>query len=392
MAALRPESLAGFFYHPRMLAVVHLVTLGWITTAILGATYIVAPLALRMELPSTRTDRIACALCLVGIAGIVAHFGLEEYSGIAWSGLMLVIAFALVAARVLRALARSPSPLEVRVHIGLAYGNLLLATALGALLAINKTHTILPGNHLPAVFAHVHLAAVGWAALMVIGVGYRLLPMLLPARPPLGKRVWASAVLIEAGVLGLVGAFLFRPALAAPSAVVLAAGLAAFFGNVAGMLRNRLPPPKKARRPDFGVLHALQSILYFVLCVPLGLYLVFSEAWHTEWIMVYGVFALVGFLAQVVLGVEMRLLPMFAWHEAWVGGGFEERPASPHEMGWRPLQAAAFAAWTAGVPCLAYGFYAGALGWTAAGAWLLLAGTVLAGVSTVRVLRHAFAR
>ena len=32
-----PRGVAGFFYHSRMLGVVHLVTLGWMATSILGA-------------------------------------------------------------------------------------------------------------------------------------------------------------------------------------------------------------------------------------------------------------------------------------------------------------------------------------------------------------------
>jgi cbb3-type cytochrome oxidase subunit 1 len=31
------------------------------------------------------------------------------------------------------------------------------------------------------VFAYAHLAAVGWVSLMVVGVAYRLLPMVLPS-------------------------------------------------------------------------------------------------------------------------------------------------------------------------------------------------------------------
>lgn len=48
--ALDPRGVAGFFYHPRMLAIVHLVTPGWITASILGALYLVGPIALRTEL------------------------------------------------------------------------------------------------------------------------------------------------------------------------------------------------------------------------------------------------------------------------------------------------------------------------------------------------------
>ena len=63
-----PGLPAGFFHHPRMVALVHLVTLGWITSSILGAFYIVGPLALRMPLPAGTSDRLAFA----GYAGGVA--------------------------------------------------------------------------------------------------------------------------------------------------------------------------------------------------------------------------------------------------------------------------------------------------------------------------------
>ena len=45
--ALDPRGVSGFFYHARMLGIVHLVTLGWITASILGSLYVVGPIALR---------------------------------------------------------------------------------------------------------------------------------------------------------------------------------------------------------------------------------------------------------------------------------------------------------------------------------------------------------
>jgi hypothetical protein len=115
--------------------------------------------------------------------------------------------------------------------------------------------------------------------------------------------------------------------------------------------------------------------------------------------MVYGVLALVGFLAQVILGVEMRLLPMFAFTEAFAVSG--RMPGSPHDMPWRPLQAISLAAWTAGVPLLAWGLGSSAAATDGggraaaritAGALALLLGTLAAGASTARVLFHAYRR
>ena len=80
-----PGLPAGFFHHPRMVALVHLVTLGWITSSILGAFYIVGPLALRMPLPAGTLDRLAFAAYAGGVAGMVSHFWIGEYSGMAWS-------------------------------------------------------------------------------------------------------------------------------------------------------------------------------------------------------------------------------------------------------------------------------------------------------------------
>ena len=83
-AALDPRGVGGFFYHPRMLAVVHLVTLGWIGSSILGAIYVVGPLAFRMPLPAGRVDYAAFASYAVGVVGLVGHFWTDTPAGSAW--------------------------------------------------------------------------------------------------------------------------------------------------------------------------------------------------------------------------------------------------------------------------------------------------------------------
>jgi hypothetical protein len=69
--ALDPRGVSGFFYHPRMLAMVHLVTLGWITSSILGSLYVLGPVALRLWIPATWLDYTAFALVLIGVTGMV---------------------------------------------------------------------------------------------------------------------------------------------------------------------------------------------------------------------------------------------------------------------------------------------------------------------------------
>jgi len=79
--ALRFEALVGFFYHPQMIAVVHLVTLGWLSGSIPGAIYLVGPIAFRMQMPARRLDYLAFILFALGVTGTVGHFWIDSYSG-----------------------------------------------------------------------------------------------------------------------------------------------------------------------------------------------------------------------------------------------------------------------------------------------------------------------
>ena len=84
VVAFYPVSVTGYFYHPLMIRVVHLVTLGWISASILGAIFIVGPLALRMPMPVGRLDYWAFGFYSIGVTGMVSHFWIEQYSGMAW--------------------------------------------------------------------------------------------------------------------------------------------------------------------------------------------------------------------------------------------------------------------------------------------------------------------
>jgi hypothetical protein len=50
LAITQAEDLLDFYYQGRVLAITHLVTLGWITTTIMGASFLVWPLILSVPL------------------------------------------------------------------------------------------------------------------------------------------------------------------------------------------------------------------------------------------------------------------------------------------------------------------------------------------------------
>ena len=365
-----PQAVTGFFYHSWMVALVHLVTLGWITLSILGALYIVGPMALRMPLPVRRGDYVAYALLVIGLVGMVAHFWIGEFGGMAWSAGTAACGILYVMVRVILALGRSAAPREVKLHIRLAAVNLLGAATAGVLLACDKVYHFLPGYILSNVFAHAHLAAIGWATMMVVGGGYRT--MVLPAAPPQGRSVALSAILLEAGVVllfvGLITGARWTPV----GGLLIVAGLLSFFRHVVVMARHPRPRPVSAVRPDFAVWHAMAAGACLIAAMVIGLILLVvpMSEWTLRAALAYGVLGLVGFLSQMILGLETRILPM-------------------HAMGHQTLRMLVFYLWLWGVPAFALGFFVDRPAVVGAGAWALLAGVILAAFNTASVLAHA---
>lgn len=388
--AFQPARFAGFFYHPRMTAVVHLVTLGWISASILGALYMIAPMALKTRLPATRLDVAAWVFYAIGVLGMVSHFWIDSPAGMVWSAGTVSAAILYVAARAVAALRPARVPGEVKLHFYLAFLNVAIAATLGLLLGLNKVTPVLGGFVMTNVYAHAHMAAVGWATMMVMGAGYRLLPMLLPSAMPAGRPVALGAVLLETGVLGLFGSLLLRSRAAGAFAVLVVAGLGVFLSRVVWMRRHPRPAPKELRRPDWGVLHAIQSLVYLAVSAGLGLALAFSTsaAWTLRAAAVYGVLGLVGFLAQMVIGVQQRLLPLYAWLQAFEESGFSRPPVSLHVTPVRSLQVSGFASWTAGVPLLAAGLGLQHPPTLSAGASALLIAVLVSGIGDFVLIRR----
>lgn len=388
--ALRPSDFTGFYYHAHMVAVVHLFTLGWISSSILGALYLIVPMALTGTMPRRRLDVVAFAAYAIGVAGMVGHFWIGEPTGMLWSAGLVVFAFAGVLGKVFQALHRSRLPSPVRIHFDLAMFNLAVAVTLGVVIEFAKIRSFLPFGLLPAVLAHAHLAAIGWATMMVMAAGYRLLPMLFPSAMPTGRRVHATAWVLEVGVLGLASTLFFQSRSAVLFGGLCLISIGLFIGNVLWMLRNPRKPPRTLQRPDWPTWQIRFALFCLLVAAALGAWLLMTSAADRVQLVVakiYGILGLVGFLTQIVIGVQSRILPIAAWMWGFEEQGFEIGPKSPHELVSRPLQLTILVLWVVGLPMLAVSFGFDQVHWISAGAFLLALATLAGMLQMVRLAR-----
>jgi hypothetical protein len=394
LVAVRPADFAAYFHQPRTLAVVHLLTLGWITSTILGSLYIAGPLALRISLPAGPSDYAAWGGMVLGTLGATSHFWLGRFSGVGWSALPVLAGAGWVGARAVRRLREAPIHGAVKLHIALAFANFLAAGILGALLAFDKGLPLLGGSTLPNLYAHAHLAGLGWAAVMILGVGYRMVPMILPSAMPEGAGLWWSAALLELGAAGLAVGFLRQAAWLPAAAIAASAAFGVFLAQLAWMLRHRRPAPSARPKPDYHLWHVALALACLVLSLLLGLVLALTPLsdYTTGPGAVYGVLGLIGFASQMVAGVEIILLPLFAATLAIARGGFSALSPSPHRMARRGMTAAAFFLWAGAIAALAAGAGLPSAVLCGIGGVSLLAAAILGGINSALTLRHAFRR
>ena len=264
IAWLGPE-LAGHYYHPRLLALTHTVTLGWVTLAIMGASYQLIPIVLERPIWSERLARWQLAILAVAVTGMVAHFYLGTWPGLAAAAGLLAVGIALHLGNVgmsLRGFTRWTFTARLVV---LAYSGLALTTLFGLALAGNRMWPFLPGELFPTLHAHVQLALLGWVAPMILAVAARVYPMFFLAPAPRRwhsfVQLWGLATGVPAVVLGLLGV----PGLLVTGALAVVAAAGAHAAWVCEMAWGRKRPGL-----DWGLRFVLTATAFLAPAAVLG--------------------------------------------------------------------------------------------------------------------------
>jgi hypothetical protein len=312
-----PTVAAGGFADPRVVALTHLFTLGWITTTILGALYQFLPVALGSPIRSTRLALATLALHAPGLAlfaaGLVAGWSLAVVLGAAMSGMALLAVAAHLAVTLASARPRGDEPDAADRRLtwwALAFATLFLAATvlLGAALSGNLRWGWLGAARFTAVGVHLHVALAGWVMLTVVGVAHRLLPMFLLSHGA-GDRLarYAVALLASGTALLLVGHHL-AAAVGWIAAALIAGGVAAWLAQAALYLRHRRKPSLDAglRLAAAGV----ASLLIAMLLAPIAIRAGFAAPRIGT---AYVLLLVVGGFSLFVAGHFYKIVPFLIW-------------------------------------------------------------------------------
>jgi hypothetical protein len=376
--------LTGHYYHPRLLALVHVLALGWITLAILGASYQLIPVAIERPLWSERLARWQLAGLVAGIVGMVGHFWTGRWAGLGWAAALVgggALAHVANVALSLRAPARWTFTAR---SLALGLAGLTLTVAFGITLAVTRGRDVFPGGVLSAVHAHFHLALLGWIAPMILGVAARVYPMFLLAPAPGGRgarvQLWGLGLGVPALAVGLL---LGRAPLLVPGAIAVAAALTAHAMWVVGFARGR-------KRPAFdcGLRFALTGTACLAPGAALGLALALGAGGGPRVAMAYATLALGGWVSFTIAGMMLKIVPFLVWYRVYAPRAGREPVPTLAQLSWPSAERLAYGLLAAGTPALALAVATGIRPAITAAAAAVAAGAVAFAAALGRTLLH----
>jgi hypothetical protein len=306
---IAPELARGNYLAPHIAGVTHLFTLGWLTMTIFGALYQLLPVALGAPIRWPMLGHVSFWTFAPGAGvfacGVADNSTMLHHAGIALVAIGVVLTVANVASTLPRARARDVTWAAIAIAITYLSSTLVLGVAL-----LHNLHTGFIASERVAVLAtHLHVAIVGWALIMMVGVAHRLLPMFLLAHGGDSRWTRRALTLLAAGVpLLAVGLNLHLAAVSWAALVLMECGVACFLYQAFEFYSIRV-----RKRIDIGMRFAATGLAFLATAGVLGPVVLWQGAIASRVATAYVLTGLLGGIVIFVVGFFYKIVPLLAW-------------------------------------------------------------------------------
>lgn len=309
----------GHYFNPHILAITHMMALGWGTMMILGASHQLVPVLIEGKLYSNFLAYATFIFAAVGIPLLAYGFYVFDMGSTARRGGELVfMALFCYLVNLGVSLSRSKNENVHAVFVFTAVTWLLLTALLGLALVYNFTSSILPKNSLNYLPLHAHAGIVGWFLLLVIGVGSRLIPMFLISKYTNVKLLWSIYGLINAALFFYTFQFLLSPtgALTFIPAIMLLSAVLLFIYYCFNAYKQRLRK-KVDEQIKLSLVSVVMILLPVILLMVLIALLVNVSGEQKNIVMAYGFVIFFGWITAIILGMTFKTLPFIVWNKVY---------------------------------------------------------------------------
>ncbi|MEN8137698.1 MAG: hypothetical protein ABFR62_04625 [Bacteroidota bacterium] len=310
------EGIAGHYFNPKLLALVHLTALGWISMVIFGALYQLVPVVLDVKLHNEKLARVNFFIYALSIIVFVFAFWDLYARSILFQagGSLMFVSILIFSYNIMMSAFNAKRKLIAAKFIIASIFWFFTTAVFGLILVFQLTNPFLDINHLQFLKAHAHFGLVGWFLLLIIGVSSRLVPMFLVTHNLNEKKLSFALYIINIGLIALATTFFMELAVIyiIASAILIIIGIGSYVSFLIDAYKNRI---KKVL--DIGMQHTALSILTLIFPVIFAMIAPFTFEGQFELsqqsVLVYGLSILLGFITSLLLGQTYKTLPFIVW-------------------------------------------------------------------------------
>ncbi|MBE2205489.1 MAG: hypothetical protein IAE94_14240 [Chthoniobacterales bacterium] len=313
---VRPDVLTGDPIRGPVLALTHLITLGWIGPMLFTGAYLLAPVLAETSLWSVKTPAWHLAFHVSGLALLIGGLWAVNYQLAGAGAILLCAGLALIIVNV--QMTGNKRSLWTASNIAFQSSMFWLAVTGSIALYMLRNRAVggAPVSSETLIALHAHYALFGFLTQALLGASLRMTPRLLGQEDFVEghqKFAWAGWTFLNVGLLlllpsTLAGSF---PALLI-TGICIALGVAGFAAEVVHMLW-------RARRSiNWGSLTHATGVL-LLLGIAIGVLSRFPQVTLGKsegiraWMQLYISLVLLGPFVFVVLGSGERLVPLIVW-------------------------------------------------------------------------------
>ena len=321
------------YFHPKTLAITHIMALGWGTMMILGASHQLVPVLIEGRLYSNALAYLSFLLAAIGIPLLVYGF-YNFYFGwpAEWGAILINAAIIFYLINIAISMVKSKKENVHAVFVFTATLWLLITTIVGLFLVCNFTHNILSNDSLYYLPIHAHLGIIGWFLLLVIGVGSRLIPLFLISKYHNEKLLWWIYALINIGLIIFIINFLYVKInwlyLLPVAAIFISLLMFGYFCYKAYQDRLRKKVDDQLKISLLSVLMMLLPLFFLLIIILLLLFAIDNP----RLVSIYGFCIFFGWITAIIFGMTFKTLPFILWNKTYHRKAGLGKTPNPREL------------------------------------------------------------
>lgn len=291
----------------------HLLILGWVSSLVFGAGYMILPVMASTRLWSLRLAWVHLALHALGVPWMVTGFLWMDFAEVGHGGSAIFVGIILAVINLMKTASRFNRWDPAAITFLFAFFWLLANSALAILMLVNKfiPVTELDPQHLIGI--HAHLGLIGFLWMVLLGASLKLLPMFLISEREPGALSWLGCVLMNIGLVLIIMIGLYSYDEYRVAAIwLLAIGTLFYFIDIARTLFSA------RRKIDWGILTNVFGLLsggVLFVWVLAGSPICAEETvlGIREQMGIYFTLAIFGPFTLSIFGMGTRIIPFLIW-------------------------------------------------------------------------------